>query len=389
MNKGIIEEFNSSFNTSFIDSTATSNLAYRPQFVSNNYREGKKVLSSIEDELRLCDHFRISVAFITMSGITPLLMTLRELEKRGIPGEILTTDYLTFSDPRALRTLHSLSNLRIRMYDSEAAGKGFHTKGYIFRKDDDKIKEFVRVQMENYGIKPVDIIITSAKKNENIDDWAEIGKELRGGKDLYLIGASSSGKSSLINSYMHHYKNESRNLISTSPYPGTTVSTITIPLDNRTYIYDTPGILIPDSMYFNVEKTALKRIIPKTEIKPQTYQLNKDQSLLLGGLARFEIVDGAKSSYTVYASNEVDILRTKLAKANKTFDSLVESGKIQPISNTITGSESLVEHEFILPNKSVDIVIFGYLWINVKGNGQKIILKAPKGIGVCVRDAII
>lgn len=136
MNKGIIEEFNSSFNTAFIDSTATSNLAYRPQFVSNNYREGKKVLSSIEDELRLCDHFRISVAFITMSGITPLLMTLRELEKRGIPGEILTTDYLTFSDPRALRTLHSLSNLRIRMYDSEAAGKGFHTKGYIFRKDD-------------------------------------------------------------------------------------------------------------------------------------------------------------------------------------------------------------------------------------------------------------
>lgn len=136
MNKGIIEELNSSFNTAFIDSTATSNLAYRPQFVSNNYREGKKVLSSIEDELRFCDHFRISVAFITMSGITPLLMTLRELEKRGIPGEILTTDYLTFSDPRALRTLHSLSNLRIRMYDSEAAGKGFHTKGYIFRKDD-------------------------------------------------------------------------------------------------------------------------------------------------------------------------------------------------------------------------------------------------------------
>jgi len=67
------------------------------------------------------------VAFITMSGITPLLMTLRELEKRGIPGEILTTDYLTFSDPRALRTLHSLSNLRIRMYDSEAADSEYST----------------------------------------------------------------------------------------------------------------------------------------------------------------------------------------------------------------------------------------------------------------------
>ena len=55
----------------------------------------------------------------------------------------------------------------------------------------------------------------------------------------------------------------------------------------------------------------------------------------------------------------------------------------------MTGSESLVAHEFILPEKSVVIVIFGYLWVNVKGNGQKIILKAPKGVGVCVRDEII
>lgn len=58
----------------------------------------------------------ISVAFITMSGITPLLQTLKELEKRGIPGRILTTDYLTFSDPKALRKLEEFSNLHVKMY---------------------------------------------------------------------------------------------------------------------------------------------------------------------------------------------------------------------------------------------------------------------------------
>ena len=255
--------------------------------------------------------------------------------------------------------------------------------------NDNKIKEFIKEQFNNYGIRPVDIVITSAKKGTNVDEWIELGKQYRNNKDLYLIGASSSGKSSLINSFMHHYKNESRNLISTSPYPGTTVSTITIPLDNHSYIYDTPGILIPDSMYFKVEKTALKRIIPKTEIKPKSYQLNKIQCLILGGLARFEVVDGARTNCTVYASNDVEVLRCKIDRANKTFDNLVEGNRIQPISNTVTGSESLVAHEFILPEKSVDIVIFGYLWVNVKGNGQKIILKAPKGVGVCVRDAII
>ena len=70
--------------TAFIDSTVSSNLAYKPQFVSNNYKEGRKVLSSIEDELLVCDKFQISVAFITLGGIEPLLLTLKELEKRQL-----------------------------------------------------------------------------------------------------------------------------------------------------------------------------------------------------------------------------------------------------------------------------------------------------------------
>ena len=55
---------------------------------------------------------------------------------RGIPGEILTTNYLTFSEPRALEKLNSLSNITLKMFDTEEAAEGFHTKGYIFRKDE-------------------------------------------------------------------------------------------------------------------------------------------------------------------------------------------------------------------------------------------------------------
>ena len=83
--------------------------------LSNNHKEGKKVLSSIEDELMTCDKFQISVAFITMGGITPLLQTLKELEKNGIPGEILTTNYLNFSEPKALEKLHGLSNITLKI----------------------------------------------------------------------------------------------------------------------------------------------------------------------------------------------------------------------------------------------------------------------------------
>ncbi|MEG1741858.1 MAG: DEAD/DEAH box helicase family protein, partial [Acetivibrio sp.] len=124
------------FETAYIDGSAASNAIYKSQFISNNHKEGKKVLSSVEDELLKCDHFQISVAFITMGGITPLLQTLKVLEKRGVLGEILTTNYLNFSEPMALEKLNELQNITLKMYDVEAAGQGFHTKGYIFKKEE-------------------------------------------------------------------------------------------------------------------------------------------------------------------------------------------------------------------------------------------------------------
>ena len=136
MNKQKIAELRAGLETGFINGGYNSSLAYQPQFLSNNHKEGKKVLSSIEDELMSCDKFQISVAFITMGGITPLLQTLKELEKNGIPGEILTTNYLNFSEPKALEKLHGLSNITLKMYDVEKAAEGFHTKGYIFKKEE-------------------------------------------------------------------------------------------------------------------------------------------------------------------------------------------------------------------------------------------------------------
>lgn len=65
---GKIDEVRLGLETAYIDGSVVSSSVYRPQFVSNNHKEGKKVISSIEDELLACDGFQISVAFITMSG---------------------------------------------------------------------------------------------------------------------------------------------------------------------------------------------------------------------------------------------------------------------------------------------------------------------------------
>ena len=115
--------------TAFIDSSYNSNLAYRPEFVYNDTKKGRKVLSSIEKELSSCEEFFFSVAFITEGGIQPLLGVLKELEKKKIPGKILTTDYQFFTQPRAIERLAALKNIELRMYRTGPEGKGFHTKG--------------------------------------------------------------------------------------------------------------------------------------------------------------------------------------------------------------------------------------------------------------------
>ena len=45
----------SGLETAYINGNVASELSYKPNFVSNNYNEGKKVLSVIEDELLKCD----------------------------------------------------------------------------------------------------------------------------------------------------------------------------------------------------------------------------------------------------------------------------------------------------------------------------------------------
>lgn len=107
----------------------------RPEFVINDPDRRIKVLTVIEDELARCTSFDISVAFVTMSGIEPLLPIFEELRERGVPGRVLTTDYLGFSDPAAMRKLAGISNIEVRLFRTEG-NRGFHTKGYIFNSGD-------------------------------------------------------------------------------------------------------------------------------------------------------------------------------------------------------------------------------------------------------------
>jgi superfamily II DNA or RNA helicase/HKD family nuclease len=124
----VIPELQKSLITGCIDGSAKSLEEYQPKLLLNGPES--KVLSNIITELKKCDEFFFSVAFVTNSGVAVLVETLKELEKKGVHGKIIVSEYQYFTEPRALERLIGLKNLDIRIISEE---QHLHSKGYILR----------------------------------------------------------------------------------------------------------------------------------------------------------------------------------------------------------------------------------------------------------------
>jgi len=119
-----------SLQTGLVDQLLQSKEEYVPQLLVNDKINGKKVLTTIDKELRECNGFWFSVAFVTTSGVATLANVLKELEERNIKGEIMVSQYQNFTQPEALKSL-----LKFRNVDLRIVVKGdFHAKGYLFKK---------------------------------------------------------------------------------------------------------------------------------------------------------------------------------------------------------------------------------------------------------------
>jgi superfamily II DNA or RNA helicase len=118
--------------SALIDDAAYHSSCFAPSLIVNDSSKGMKFFSQLQSELeKIGDEggtFWFSVAFITYGGINPLLGTLDRLRKLGIKGKILTSNYLNFSEPRALDVLRKFDNLEVKVYESN-----FHIKGYMFQ----------------------------------------------------------------------------------------------------------------------------------------------------------------------------------------------------------------------------------------------------------------
>lgn len=118
--------------TGFVDKQIVSQNDFVPKILLNDKAAGKKVLSSIINELNGCNEFWFSVAFVTAGGVASLKNTLEEISNKSIKGKILVSQYLNFTQPEALRQLLKFKNIELRI----SVNTNFHAKGYLFKKHD-------------------------------------------------------------------------------------------------------------------------------------------------------------------------------------------------------------------------------------------------------------
>ena len=154
-----------------------------------------------------------------------------------------------------------------------------------------------------------EIIVVSVEKNINIDYLLKRIKYFQTTKNVYVVGHTNAGKSTLINKLIKNYSENNLQELTMSPLPSTTLNTVKIEINDYLTLIDTPGLVDMGSLINFVDKDMLKKINPKKEIKPRTYQLRKNQSLVIEDIIRIDYVEGEKNSFTLFVSNDLKVKR--------------------------------------------------------------------------------
>lgn len=195
---------------------------------------------------------------------------------------------------------------------------------------DNKIINYIK---NNYNIKE-DIILSSSRKNINTKNIINIAKEYNV-KNVYILGYTNSGKSTLINNILNNYRKDM--IVTTSSIPNTTIDFLNIEIEGINII-DSPGFILSKTLYEEDNYELIRRVNPKKYIKPITYQVKDNNYINIENRIIFN--SNINNSFTLYISNNLNI------------------EKIYNISN-------IKKNEIDLKDNS-DIVIKGIGFINIK-----------------------
>ncbi len=253
-----------------------------------------------------------------------------------------------------------------------------------------RILNWMQMQAKEAGLKPADTVVCSARSGEGFERLIELIDEYRRRQDVYIVGATNVGKSSLINRLIRDFSEMDAEL-TVSRYPGTTLDMVHIPLDDGKAVIDTPGIVYKSRLTELIGKADLAAITPDKPLKPLVYQLNAEQTLFFGALARFDFVKGEHQSFTCYVASGLKVHRTKLERADALYQDHRGAMLQPPSAERLAELPEWTKHAIRIPRGGgKDILISGLGFIKANSEaGAEVVIHAPRGVKVVLRDALL
>lgn len=146
-----------------------------------------------------------------------------------------------------------------------------------------RVENWVRRELEYIGIRSLanvggSVRLVSCKTGMGIEAMLDKARKLAEEMDcdIYIVGAANSGKSTLMNRILSESndlkanskiragnRNKIKDVVTTSPLPGTTLKFISADLGNGRKLYDTPGLLVPGTLTQLLTPEELKIVVPR------------------------------------------------------------------------------------------------------------------------------
>jgi ribosome biogenesis GTPase YqeH len=269
----------------------------------------------------------------------------------------------------------------------------------------DKLWEWVRNTLAEDGVKCRGWFAVSAETGYGLDAVADVLTKAPGARWV-VLGMANVGKSTLLNRLLARWSG--RQPLTMSRQPGTTLGAVAVDVtvadDVSFTVIDTPGLVEEQRVIDLLCARCLKAVVPRARLRPRVYQLDPQQSLWIGGVARFDFVDGPHQPFVVYVSNELVVHRTKLENAESFGRRHADDILRVPCPDCRARLGELVRYPVVGPaprmpagvralclpgGRGGDVVLAGLGWIAQFGRPFTGAVWLPGGIDVQVRPRLI
>lgn len=258
----------------------------------------------------------------------------------------------------------------------------------------EEISRWVAHQLAGFGFAPARVVPVSAASGLGVDALhRDLVAAFPRGK-VALLGATNTGKSTLLNRWARRDSSPVSLLPVASPYPGTTAGVIAVPLAGGLTLLDTPGMVAGPGRYSDrVCPRCAAQLVASSTWTSRLYALGPGQAFHWSGWAGFEVVqtpDGQPVVVIGYGPEGAQPMRTS---AERLRDRLWRGGG-SPDARLCGSCRRAIQdapwQEIPLEvADGLDLAVAGLGWVSVRGGPLGMILHLPDGLWYRVRPNLV